>query len=89
MALLFSSYYRLTKHLPQEIIVRFFLELECLDVLEVAVESESIIPVRLEEVVDLRHLLESSYFLVLFSFVVDLNSLPGQLSDQEVEQKIS
>ena len=88
LTLFFPSHQSFSKHLPHKVIVRFFLELESLHILEIAIKSESIFTIGFEEIVYLSHLLESSYFLVLLSFAVDLNTLPGEFPNQEVEEQV-
>lgn len=52
-----ALYENFSEHLAKEIVVRLFLELESLHVLEVSVKNEAVFSIRLNEVVYLRHLL--------------------------------
>lgn len=67
----------------------FLFKFETLDVLEVAEEDQGVFAVGFDEGVDGSHLLEPADLSVFFGFGVDLDALPGQLADQEVEQQVA
>lgn len=77
------------EHFAQEIVVGLFLELERLHTLEVAMENQAIFPKGLNQIVDLRHLLEATDLCVFLSFRVNLDSLPGEFAYQKIQQQIA
>ena len=89
LLLLLPPYQSLLEHLPQEVVVGLFLELQGLHVLKVAEQHLGVFSVRFQKEVDLGILLEPSDLRVLLSLVVDLDTLPWEFSNHEVQQQVA
>jgi hypothetical protein len=88
LMLLLPLHQHLLEQLPHVVIVGLFLELQSPHVLEIPVQHQTVVPERFHEIVDLGHLLETPNFRVLLGLRVDLDALPRQLADEEVEQQV-
>ena len=83
--LFFSLHEHLSKHLPQQVVIRLFLKLERFHVLKVTLQNKIVFSMRTQQRNHVSILLSSAYLSILLGLRRNFDTLPRQLSDQEVK----